>query len=109
MSLDLFFSLKKAFVNLSFVLKESPQKRRLTFFRSFSSISALNLPNKLTEIFLLEIFVQSGHVSAMEGKTVLITGANAGIGKETTRELAKKGCRIVMACRNMIAATTSRG
>ena len=37
----------------------------------------------------------------MQGKIVLITGANSGIGKETTRALAKKGAVIVMACRNL--------
>ena len=34
----------------------------------------------------------------MQGKTVLITGADGGIGRETTRGLAKKGATIVMAC-----------
>jgi NAD(P)-dependent dehydrogenase (short-subunit alcohol dehydrogenase family) len=34
----------------------------------------------------------------MQGKTVLITGADGGIGSETTRGLAKKGATIVMAC-----------
>lgn len=37
----------------------------------------------------------------MEPKTIIITGANAGIGKETALSLAKTGARIIMACRNM--------
>ncbi len=40
----------------------------------------------------------------MEGKIVLITGANSGIGKETTRALARQGATIVMACRNLSKA-----
>ncbi|KAK3780063.1 hypothetical protein RRG08_061830 [Elysia crispata] len=37
----------------------------------------------------------------IEGKTVIVTGANTGIGKETVRDLAKRGGRVIMACRNM--------
>ena len=44
----------------------------------------------------------------MEGKTVLITGANSGIGKETARDLAKRGARIIMACRNQDTANAVR-
>ena len=36
----------------------------------------------------------------LSGKTAVVTGANSGLGKETTRELARKGARVVMACRS---------
>ena len=36
----------------------------------------------------------------MEGKTIIITGANCGIGYETALELAKRGSRIILACRD---------
>lgn len=45
----------------------------------------------------------------MEGKTVLITGANGGIGKETTKDIAKRGARIILACRNVDAANEVKG
>src|ERR1043165_9288635 len=41
-------------------------------------------------------------MSALQGKTVLITGANAGLGKEVARQLALRPeiARIYLACRN---------
>jgi len=37
----------------------------------------------------------------MKNKIVMITGANRGIGRETTRALANKGAIIIMACRHL--------
>lgn len=36
----------------------------------------------------------------MEGKTVIVTGGNKGIGFETALELAKKKARVILTCRN---------
>ena len=37
----------------------------------------------------------------IEGKVVIVTGSNTGIGKETVRELANRGATVYMACRDM--------
>jgi len=42
----------------------------------------------------------AGNMPEMNGKTAIITGANSGIGYETTRALAARGAQVIMACRN---------
>ena len=37
----------------------------------------------------------------LSGKTVVITGANSGIGKETAVDLARRNARVLMACRSI--------
>ncbi len=40
----------------------------------------------------------------LTGRTFVITGANGGIGKQTTKVLAGKGATVIMACRNTATA-----
>ena len=44
----------------------------------------------------------------LTGKTVIITGANTGIGLETAIDLSKREAKVIMACRNMEKANQAR-
>jgi len=40
-------------------------------------------------------------IEDMRGKTIIVTGANTGIGKRTAANLAKMGARVILACRSL--------
>jgi NAD(P)-dependent dehydrogenase (short-subunit alcohol dehydrogenase family) len=44
----------------------------------------------------------------LSGRTVVVTGANSGLGLEATRSFAREGAHVVMACRDVDAAEDAR-
>jgi NAD(P)-dependent dehydrogenase (short-subunit alcohol dehydrogenase family) len=42
----------------------------------------------------------SAEIPDQRGRTAVVTGGNSGLGLETTRELSRKGARVVLACRD---------
>ena len=47
-------------------------------------------------------------ISDQTGKTVLVTGANSGLGLQTAKALAGAGATVLMACRNAEKAADAR-
>ncbi|MCB0707267.1 MAG: SDR family NAD(P)-dependent oxidoreductase [Saprospiraceae bacterium] len=50
-----------------------------------------------------------GSAPSQKGKIAIVTGANIGLGYETTIGLAKKGAKVIMACRNLTKAEKAKG
>ncbi|WP_419419916.1 oxidoreductase [Legionella sp. D16C41] len=48
------------------------------------------------------------NIPDLAGKTAIITGANSGLGYETARALAARGCEVIMACRNLEKAQIAK-
>ncbi|CAL8072346.1 unnamed protein product [Calicophoron daubneyi] len=44
----------------------------------------------------------------MDTRLAIVTGANSGIGKAVTAELARRGCEVIMACRDMNKAQQAK-
>lgn len=79
----------------------------LPFFLQVSLVSLL-----CTLVLKIYLITTSGICQSpnkLQGKTVIITGATTGIGKETALDLACRGARVILACRNISKADLVKG
>ena len=54
-------------------------------------------------LYFLRIFIKGPQCKikhSMKGKVIIVTGASAGIGKESALDLVKHGAQVILACRN---------
>ncbi|KAF8313609.1 NAD(P)-binding protein [Clavulina sp. PMI_390] len=67
----------------------------------------MSLPNTylaVKEIFPPKATCSAANVPDLTGKVMLVTGGNAGIGKETARILLRRNARVYIACRSLTRA-----
>ncbi len=61
--------------------------------------------NKGIGLYLFNRLVVAGGVcksnNRLDGRIAIVTGGNTGIGYETVLDFAKRGARVIMACRDM--------
>lgn len=63
----------------------------------------------LFKIYLIATLGVCRSTKKLHGKTIIITGASGGIGKETALDLASRGARVILACRNIHKADSVKG
>lgn len=54
-------------------------------------------------LYVLRKYFKGGHCQckhSLKGKTIIVTGASSGIGKEAVYDLVKHGANVILACRN---------
>ncbi|GMT24650.1 hypothetical protein PFISCL1PPCAC_15947 [Pristionchus fissidentatus] len=85
----------------------------LPISRNVRIVTAVAVAGSLT-VFLLRRyrrFINGGQFTedvSAEGKIVVVTGANTGIGFETAKELNLRGAKVYMLCRHPLRAQTAR-
>lgn len=52
--------------------------------------------------------VAAPHKDQIDGKVVIVTGGNSGIGRETVRVLSKNGAQVILACRTVAKGNAVR-
>ncbi len=62
--------------------------------------------------FLVSRWAQGGQFKKddirIDGKVVIVTGANTGIGRETALDLANRGAKVYLACRDLTKADAAK-